>query len=226
MFLSNLMEAIGVSKKFDNRDIVKKTDLVIREGSIHVIEGKSGSGKSTLLSMIGGMEKPDNGEVYYKGRSFYNMRDNVQSVIRGRKLSYIFQAFHLIPELTVKENIELPLQFNKNLNTIFTTEEIAKSLGILNLLDKLPSTLSGGEQQRVAIGRALITNPEIIFADEPTGNLDENTTGDITDLMIRLNQEFGIALVIVTHEKNLISIPHHLYKMENGNLNEVSLNYV
>lgn len=224
--MSYLLEIKEVSKHFGNRLVVHPTNLMIQEGSIHIIKGKSGSGKSTLLSIMGGMEKPDNGDVFYKGRSFYKMSDTAQSAIRNRKISYVFQSFHLIPELTVKENIELPLKFSVKSQSIFTAEEIAESLGIFDLLNQYPATLSGGEQQRVAIGRALITNPEIIFADEPTGNLDQKTTNNIMDLLVHLNNEFKITLIVVTHENSLISVPHHSYMMQNGKMKEVSVSYV
>lgn len=221
-----LLQAKKISKAFDGNVIVKSTDFIIEKGSIHVIEGKSGSGKSTFLSILGGMEKPDQGEVRFNDHSLYRMVDKKQAGIRGKSFGYIFQSFHLIPELTVKENIELPLQFNLPGSRKSQVYEISKALGIEQHLEKKPGFLSGGEQQRVAVARALIMNPEIIFADEPTGNLDQDTTREIIELIVNLTIQFKVSLVVVTHEKNLISHPHHLYTMENGYLKEVPPSYV
>ncbi|MET3574236.1 ABC transporter ATP-binding protein [Bhargavaea ullalensis] len=219
--MDNQLIADNISKSFNGKTVVRATSLKIRKGSIHVIEGKSGSGKSTLLSMLGGMEKPDKGEVRFKGSSLYRLNDTEQSKVRGTSFGYVFQSFHLIPELTVKENIELPLQFNPRGVKKHRVDEIADALGISSQLEKRPDFLSGGEQQRVAIARAVITNPDILFADEPTGNLDQATSKTVVELLTTLVESMQISLVVVTHEQNLFSHPHHLYQMENGRLREV-----
>ncbi|MDX8044827.1 ABC transporter ATP-binding protein [Gracilibacillus sp. S3-1-1] len=210
-----LVDAQQISKKYNNRVIVKPSDFQVNEGSITVIEGKSGSGKSTFLGMLAGLEKPTKGRLYYQGKSFYQLSDEEQSDIRGSAFGFVFQSFQLIPELTVRENIELPLNFSKE-DTIWTADNVAKELGIDSKLEYLPGRLSGGEQQRVAIARALITAPKIIFADEPTGNLDSKTTKQVVELFTQLNKKHGIAFVIVTHEKGLIKETQDLYMMENG----------
>lgn len=220
--MGNLLYTNGISKKFNGIEIVKPSSISLEKGSIHVIEGKSGSGKSTFLSMLGGLEKPDTGNVIFNGRSFYNLKDKDQSLIRGMNFGYIFQSFNLMPELTVKENIELPLQFNKKKQKANYFTELVEALEINQHLNKKPDYLSGGEQQRVAIARALIMEPEIIFADEPTGNLDQITTRKVTKLLTDLTIKMNIALIVVTHEKNLFSHTHKLYYMENGKLNEVN----
>ena len=217
--------AKNVSKSFDKNKIVEPLDFEVESGSIHVIEGKSGSGKSTLLSMLGGMEKPDSGDVFINNKSLYQLSDREQSFTRGKLFGYVFQSFHLIPELTVKENIELPLKFNRQNNEAFDVNELAEVLGIKEQLNKKPGLLSGGEQQRVAIARAIITNPRILFADEPTGNLDSQTTSDIVELLTNLSVELGLALVIVTHEKRLFCARHQLYHMENGMLLKAGTKY-
>ncbi|MEK5066104.1 ABC transporter ATP-binding protein [Cytobacillus sp. FSL R5-0596] len=171
----------------------------ISKGEISIIEGKSGSGKSTLLSILGGMEQPTKGKVYYNNHSLYDLSDYEQSKIRGEKFGFIFQSFQLIPELTAKENIELPLEFIGNNKSEWKVFELAEELGIKYQLDKKPPFLSGGEQQRVAIARALITSPEVIFADEPTGNLDENTSKVIVNLLTKLCLQQHVSLVVVTN---------------------------
>jgi ABC-type lipoprotein export system ATPase subunit len=219
--VSVIIRATNISKKYNTTSTqseLKPMDLSIKQGQIYVIEGKSGSGKSTLLNILGGMEKPTFGSVYYKDRSIYDLPDNDQAKIRGEKFGFIFQSFQLIPELTVKENIELPLQFNARLKNRKRVNELAEGLGIQSQLHKKPTFLSGGEQQRVAIARALITSPEIIFADEPTGNLDEGTSKRIVEILTTLCVQQHVSLVVVTHEKNLFDHPHNLYTMYNGKL--------
>ncbi|MED4406613.1 ABC transporter ATP-binding protein [Heyndrickxia coagulans] len=216
-----LIEASRICKRYNqksNNMELKETSLSIEKGKIYVIEGKSGAGKSTLLNILGGMEKPTSGKVYYKGKSFYDLKDSDQAAIRGEKYGFVFQSFQLIPELTVKENIELPLIFTNRQEKMDKIAELARHLGIENQLHKLPDFLSGGEQQRVAIARALITEPEIIFADEPTGNLDSATTKKIIHLFTRLCNEKNITLVVVTHEKNLFEFPDNLFLVKNGRL--------
>ncbi|MGG3846216.1 putative ABC transport system ATP-binding protein [Aeribacillus composti] len=218
--MSIILKAEEISKSFNtynNYLVVKPTSFSVKKGEIYVIEGKSGSGKSTFLSMIGGLEKPSNGRVFFENKSFYELNDNEQSRIRGESFGFIFQSFQLIPELTVKENIELPFNFVKASNkNMLNVNELANELDISRHLSKKPNYLSGGEQQRVAIARALITCPKILFADEPTGNLDQETTKLVIKLLIKLSKKYNISLIIVTHEKNLIKEPHYLYKMNDG----------
>lgn len=228
--MSTILRAENITKKYNyemQNNILEKTCFTVEQGSIHVIKGKSGSGKSTFLSIIGGMEFPTSGKVYYKNESLYDLSDEKQSKIRGEKFGFVFQSFQLIPELTVRENIELPLillKRKKKEKLKESVNELAKELGIGYQLDKRPSFLSGGEQQRVAIARALITEPEILFADEPTGNLDQTTTKSIISLLTKLNKDKNLSLVIVTHEPNLFQTPHYLYSLKNGKLERMNLN--
>ncbi|MBN6205927.1 ABC transporter ATP-binding protein [Ralstonia pickettii] len=212
----NILEANQVTKMYNNLSVVKQTSFSIKKGAIYVIQGKSGSGKSTFLSMMGGMEKPSTGSVYFKNQSIYELNDEQQSAIRGQSFGFVFQSFHLIPELTVEENIQLPLRFTKT-TPKWNIQELTAKLNLPpTILVKRPGFLSGGEQQRVAIARALITSPEIIFADEPTGNLDAKTSAIIVDVLTQLCMTQGTSLIVVTHEKNLIRQPHYLYSMESG----------
>lgn len=226
--MSIILRTDGISKSFNtynNHLVVKPTTFSVESGKIYIIEGKSGSGKSTFLSIIGGLEKPSKGKVLFEGKSFYDLDDNEQSKIRGKSFGFVFQSFQLVPELTVKENIELPLKFIKGSDNKLNIEELAIDLAIEKHLGKKPNYLSGGEQQRVAIARALITCPKILFADEPTGNLDEETSKLVISLLTKLSHKYNISLVIVTHEKDLIKGPHFLYKMHEGVL-KVETNHV
>ncbi|RSK53960.1 ABC transporter ATP-binding protein [Bacillus canaveralius] len=216
---SKILRAESVHKVYEgngNKSVLKPTSISINKGSIHVIEGKSGSGKSTLLSILGGMEFPSSGKVFFENRSIYDLADSEQAMIRGQYFGFVFQSFHLIPELTIRENIGLPLHFSKQKNKDVVVEELAEQVGIAPHLSKKPSYLSGGEQQRVAIARALVSKPSILFADEPTGNLDEDTSQQIVKLLINYSYLNNTALVIVTHEKQLIKQPHNLYTMADG----------
>ncbi|AUJ24876.1 ABC transporter ATP-binding protein [Virgibacillus dokdonensis] len=212
-----ILQARDISKTYNGYSVVKSTTFSIREGSIYVIQGKSGSGKSTFLSLLGGMEEPSTGKVYVENESLYDMTDKKRSRIRGELFGFVFQSFQLIPELTVRENIELPLNFIQK-KSKWNLRELTTSLGIERHLDKKPGFLSGGEQQRVAIARALITSPKVIFADEPTGNLDSETTDIIISLLTSLTHTQKLSLVVVTHEKNLIKLPHSLFTIKDGHL--------
>lgn len=225
--MSIILRAEEISKSFNtynNHLAVKTSSFIVRKGDIYVIEGKSGSGKSTFLSIIGGLEKPSKGKVFFDNKSFYDLTDNEQSWIRGKSFGFVFQSFQLVPELTVKENIELPLNFIKTTTNILDVYELANDLEISKHLDKMPGYLSGGEQQRVAIARALITCPEILFADEPTGNLDQETSKLVINLLTKLSLKNNTSLIIVTHEKNIIKEHHYLYRMDEGVLKAVTKN--
>lgn len=227
--MAAILRAVEITKDYGSnrqKKVLEKTNFMVEKGTIHVIEGKSGSGKSTFLSIMGGMEFPTSGKVYYQHESLYELSDAKQSLFRGEKFGFVFQSFQLIPELTVYENIELPLKFQKKkeFDLKARIKELANELGIVHHLDKRPSFLSGGEQQRAAIARALITEPDILFADEPTGNLDQITTKSIVNLLIRLNKDKNLSLVVVTHETNLFPTPHYLYSMKDGVLKGIKSN--
>lgn len=220
--MPHILRAININKTYGNQTILDDINFTVEAGKIYVIEGKSGSGKSTFLSILGGMENPTSGRLYYQDKLLYDMAAKEQAKIRGLEFGFVFQMFHLFPELTVQENIELPTYFQGIKKDTVKIKELTSNLEIESLLRQKTSFLSGGEQQRVAIARALIGSPKIIFADEPTGNLDEETSERIVELLIKLCKERKISLVIVTHQKALINVPHALYRMQNGQLKVVS----
>ena len=220
-----ILRADSISKKYNpysSQTEMEAASIEIEEGGMYVIKGKSGSGKSTLLNILGGMESPTAGSVYYQNRSLYELGDRELSAIRGKKFGFVFQSFNLIPELTVKENIRLPLQFNQGMKDEGSNvEQLAEELGIRSILDKRPFQISGGEQQRSAIARALITAPKIIFADEPTGSLDQFNSQNIIRIFTKMSKERKTALVMVTHEEQLLTERHHLYTISDGKLRAV-----
>ncbi|MCY7864611.1 ABC transporter ATP-binding protein [Bacillus spizizenii] len=195
---------------------VHPASISIEKASINVIMGKSGSGKSTLLSLLGGMEQPTSGQLLLKQQDFYKLVDSKQSNLRGKHCGFIFQSYHLIPELTVLDNILLPVLINKTDRELSSVQSLAKKLGIDKKLGSFPYQLSGGQQQRVAIARAMVNNPEIIFADEPTGNLDVKNAKNVIELLVSLCRENNKTLIIVTHDENLIKDPDQLFLIEDG----------
>jgi putative ABC transport system ATP-binding protein len=223
--MSLLIEADGITKKYNqysNHTELLPTSLKIHKGMIYVIKGKSGAGKSTLLNILGGMDRPTSGKVFIHNRSFYDLSDHEQSKIRSRTFGFIFQSYNLIPELTAFENIELPKHFNRELKIDSSSiKNLSEELGIAHLLNKRIYQLSGGEQQRVGIARALITNPDIVFADEPTGNLDAMNSQIIVNLISKHVILRRTTLVMVTHEEGLIKENHKELTIHNGKLKVV-----
>ncbi|MBD2845510.1 ABC transporter ATP-binding protein [Paenibacillus sp. IB182496] len=217
-----LIKTNNICKKYNsniNQFQLKPTSISFEKGKIYIIKGRSGSGKSTLLNIIGGIDRPTSGTVFFNNESFYDLSDNKQSEIRNKNFGFVFQSFNLIPELTAKDNISLPKHFNKNININDNKiNRIAEELGIKHLLNSKPFQLSGGEQQRIAIARALITTPEIIFADEPTGNLDNLNSQNVAKLLIDLVSNRNVTLILVTHEENLIKHQHTKFFMHDGEL--------
>lgn len=219
------LKAVEISKVFGDHTIIRNCSIKIDPGTIHVIEGKSGSGKSTILNILGSMDPPSTGKVIWKGKDLHKLNDNEQASIRANDFGFVFQSFHLIPQLTVKQNILLPLKINQIKRSNVDFNHLVKELDINKLVDKKVHLLSGGEQQRVAIARALVTSPDILFADEPTGNLDGHTSNRLIELLLHLNKTKKLTLIIVTHTKDLIPVEHIKYNMISGRLKVVN-NYV
>ncbi len=180
-----------------------KADLEIREGDFISIMGPSGSGKSTMLHLLSGLDHPTSGSLTYDGKDIYAMSDKALSAFRRQRIGFIFQQFNLLPVLTAQENIMMPMLLDGRQPDRQYLEELAKLLGISGRLTHLPHELSGGQQQRVAIARALITKPDIIFADEPTGNLDSKSGGEVMELLENSCRKMGKTLVIITHDNRI-----------------------
>lgn len=199
-----------------------KANLKITSHDFISIMGPSGSGKSTLLHLISGLDIPSSGTVTFDGKDIYETKDKELSAFRRRKIGFIFQQFNLLPVLTAKENIMMPLLLDKRQPDETYLNQITDLLGISNRLSHLPSELSGGQQQRVAIARALITKPDIIFADEPTGNLDSKSGNEVMELLNDIWKEFGKALVVITHDNRIARMAERKFVIVDGVIPEVT----
>ena len=199
---------------------VNNVNIKINQGEFVTIVGKSGSGKSTLLHMLGGLDMPTKGNVIISGKDIYKMKEDQLAIFRRRKIGFIFQAFNLVSALNVWENIVLPLGLDgKKVDESFVND-IIKTLGIENKIHNLPNTLSGGQQQRVAIARALVTRPDILFADEPTGNLDSKTEQEVLGLLKVTSKKFNQTIVMITHNEQIAQMADRIIRIEDGKIVE------
>ena len=201
--------------------VLNSLDLHVSNGEIIILFGKSGSGKSTLLNVISGIDIPDSGSVSIDGTDITKLSEKERTLVRRSKVGFIFQFFNLIPTLTVKENLLLPLELTGSNNTEERIASILTEVGLANRANTYPDKLSGGEQQRIAIARALIHNPDIILADEPTGNLDYETGLQIVDLLDRVVKKKGKTMIMVTHSKDVIGLADKIYSLKDGKLGEM-----
>lgn len=221
-----MLKIENISKSFtqDNNkiEILNSLSIEIKEGEKVCIIGPSGSGKSTFLSIISGMDKPDTGKVYIENQEITSLKEKDLCEIRNKKIGVVFQSFELINSFTALENVLLPLDIANKTN-INKAKELMSELGLGERLYNLPKMLSGGEQQRVAIARALINDPKIIFADEPTGNLDIHTGKKVIDLLFDLVEKNNKTLVLITHDHSLAKKADKIFKLEQGKLFEVVL---
>lgn len=201
--------------------VLNSLDLHVSNGEIIILFGKSGSGKSTLLNVISGIDIPDSGSVSIDGTDITKLSEKERTLVRRSKVGFIFQFFNLIPTLPVKENLLLPLELTGSNNTEEIINSILSEVGLANRANTYPDKLSGGEQQRIAIARALIHNPDIILADEPTGNLDYETGRQIVDLLDRVVKKKGKTMIMVTHSKDVIGLADKIYSLKDGKLGEM-----
>ncbi|MCL2630201.1 MAG: ABC transporter ATP-binding protein [Firmicutes bacterium] len=219
-----LLSLKNISKTFSETGItvLKGVSIDIEKGDFVSIVGASGSGKSTLLTIMGGIDKPTSGEVLLHGKDISQMTEKELAVLRRTKIGFVFQFFNLAPNLTVYENIMLPIVLGGKSQKDFKekADNLLKYLGIEAQAEKFPSKLSGGEQQRVAIARSLIYEPEIIFLDEPTGNLDSKASKDIMSLLKNINEELKTTIVQVTHSKTNASFGNKIVSIEDGSIGE------
>ena len=193
-------------------------DLQVENGEFVAIVGTSGSGKSTLLHMLGGLDRPTSGSVVVDGRDLSTLKDEELTVFRRRKIGFVFQAYNLVPVLSVYENIVLPIQLDGGKLDAAYIDQVIGALGLKEKLQSLPSQLSGGQQQRVAIARALATKPAILLADEPTGNLDSRTSNDVLGLMKVTGQKFSQTMVMITHNEEIAQLADRIVRIEDGRI--------
>ena len=220
-----LIKAKGLSKIYGSGEnqvvALDKADLTIAPGDFISIMGPSGSGKSTLLHLLSGLDHPTSGSLTYDGQEIYTLSDKELSAFRRRQIGFVFQQFNLLPVLTARENILMPLLLDKKQPDEGYLNQLAELLGLRERLDHLPHELSGGQQQRVAIARALIAQPEVIFADEPTGNLDSGSGGEVMELLKGIRERMGKTLVIITHDNRIAAAADRRLTIMDGVLSEV-----
>ena len=210
-----------LKKHYGDVEVLKGVDLAVDAGQFTAIMGKSGSGKSTLLGIIAGLEKPDEGDVSILGHKLDGMSDRDLATLRRRSIGIVFQGFSLIPSLTALDNVLLPTFFATETSAAERRQrgvDLLKQVGLGDRLNYHPATLSGGEQQRVAIARALMNNPAILLADEPTGNLDQETGASVLELLLDLGRTHGTGLLMVTHDPDVAAKAGHVVEMKDGRI--------
>ena len=202
-------------------DVLRGIDISIEKGEICVLLGPSGSGKSTLLNIIGGIETPDSGKITIHGETIGEMNEKNLTLYRRKHLGYIFQMYNLIPNLNIKENVEVGAYLSDNLLDV---DDLLKTLGLYEHRHKLPNQLSGGQQQRTAIGRAVVKNPDILLCDEPTGALDYHTSKEILKLLEDVSRKYGNTVVMVTHNDALQNMADRVVKLRDGKIRKNFVN--
>ena len=213
-----MITAQSITKRYGSLEVLKGIDFCAKEKEIISIVGASGAGKSTLLQILGSLSKPDSGKVLIDNTDIFSLSADKLSDFRNRHIGFVFQFHHLLPEFTALENVMIPALIAKESASAAKNRavEILKSVGLGARLEHKPSELSGGEQQRVAIARAIINNPSVIFADEPSGNLDSQTKGEIHRLFFDLRDLYGQTIIIVTHDNELAQMSDRILKMKDG----------
>ena len=213
----NLNKSYKMNKKV-RLDVLKDVSLEIEANKISVIVGASGAGKSTLLHLLGTLDRPDSGKIIYKDENIFALSDDRLAKFRNKNIGFIFQFHHLLPEFTALENVSIPQMISgiSLSDAAKKSKELLSTVGLSERMDHKPAELSGGEQQRVAVARALANNPQIIFGDEPTGNLDSKNSESIHQLILELRDNLKVTFVIVTHNPNLVKLADKVYEMKDG----------
>ena len=217
-----ILQTQALKKYYGSGDTLVKAldgvDLSVEEGEFVAIVGTSGSGKSTLLHMLGGLDRPTSGTVTVEGKNIFSLKDEALTIFRRRKIGFVFQAYNLVPVLSVYDNIVLPIQLDGGRVDRGHIQGIIRALGLEARLNSLPGQLSGGQQQRVAIARALATKPAILLADEPTGNLDSATSQDVLSLMKTMSRTFRQTMVMITHNEEIAQLADRIVRIEDGRI--------
>jgi len=224
--VSVLLECAGLKKSYPQGsreiEVLRGVDLKVRQGEFLVIVGPSGSGKSTLMHLLGGLDLPTAGKVQFQGKDLYALADGERARLRNLSFGFVFQFYHLIPELTALENVALPRWIANGSGwsgqVLKQAEQLLEQVGLKSRLSHRPSELSGGEQQRVALVRALMNKPPLVLCDEPTGNLDSDTGSEILKLLVQLHRQQGTTFVIVTHEPALKQVAERVLSLKEGKL--------
>ena len=226
--MNKIIELKNVNKiyktKVENIHILKNINLAFNKGDFISIQGKSGSGKTSLLNILGLLDEPTDGEIYINGEKIHYRNEKAKTAIRNKKIGFVFQFHYLLNEFTALENVMMPALINKNMNKNEIKKKAKELLALVGLAKRVkhkPMELSGGEKQRVAIARAMINDPDIILADEPTGNLDTETSNIINKLFMKINKERNQSIIIVTHSLELANLATYKYKIENGEFNMI-----
>lgn len=215
-----MLVAENIHKKYNELEVLKGVNIKINKGEIVSIVGASGAGKTTLLQILGTLDTADTGKVFFNNIEVSALKGNDLAKFRNKNMGFVFQFHHLLPEFTALENVTLPALINgiSKSEAERNAKEIIAHLGLSNRENHKPSELSGGEQQRIAVARALVNKPDVIFADEPSGNLDSHTAQDLHELFLKLRKEFNQTFVIVTHNEQLANLADRKLKMQDGNM--------
>lgn len=221
----DLLEVKSISKTYGSGETavhaLKKVSFSVPKGEYVAIVGESGSGKSTLLNMIGALDNPTSGKVLIDGKDIFKMKESKLTIFRRRNIGFIFQAFNLIPELTVEQNIIFPVLLDYQKPDQRYLEELLEVLNLKDRRNHLPSQLSGGQQQRVAIGRALITRPALILADEPTGNLDSQNSSEVITLLKNASKRYAQTIIMITHNRSIAQTADRVLQVSDGVLTDL-----
>lgn len=215
-----MIQVTGVSKSYERLQVLRDISLSIGDGEFVSIVGPSGAGKTTLLQIIGSLERPDSGIVAYDGEDIVAMKEERRARFRNRNIGFVFQFHQLLPEFTINENVAMPAMIGgqSRRESMARAAAILTRLGLANRLDHRPAQLSGGERQRAAVARALINDPRVILADEPSGSLDSQNRRELYDLFFKLRQDTGMTFVIVTHDESLAADSDRIIHMKDGQI--------